>query len=57
MKAVAQWDQDLADIRKIVEIAPALDRGRIEYWVRQFGEAMDDPGLWDRIEPLLKTID
>jgi predicted nucleotidyltransferase len=53
MKAVANRPKDLEDIRIIAEINPDLDRGRIRFWVEQYADLLDNPGLWSGIEPLL----
>ncbi|HEX2990783.1 MAG TPA: nucleotidyl transferase AbiEii/AbiGii toxin family protein [Anaerolineales bacterium] len=53
MKAVARRPKDLDDIRTIGMKYPALDKSRVEKWVKSFGEALDVPNLWDQIEPLL----
>jgi predicted nucleotidyltransferase len=55
MKAIAHRPKDLDDIRTIGMKYPALDRSRIEKWVKSFGEALDIPNLWDQIEPLLSN--
>jgi predicted nucleotidyltransferase len=49
LKAVAHRPKDLLDIQAIIEIHPNLDRGRIEYWVKQFADALDQPELWQDI--------
>lgn len=53
MKATAHRPQDLADLQAIIADNPDLDRSRIEYWVRQFAEALDMPELWDDVSGLL----
>jgi hypothetical protein len=53
MKAMAHRSKDLADIQAIAVSHPNLDLGRIRFWVEQFGEALDLPGLWDEIAKLL----
>ncbi len=53
MKAIAHRLKDLEDIRAIVNSHPDVDRGRIRFWVEQFGEALDLPGLWGEIAKLL----
>ena len=53
MKAVAHRIKDLADIQAIASNHPDLDRKRIRFWVEQFGEALDSPGLWEEIEKYL----
>lgn len=54
MKAIAHRPRDLEDIQTIAEKYPDLDRGRIEEWVRSFGEALELYDLWHQIESLLK---
>lgn len=53
MKAIAHRPKDLADIQAIVNSHPVLDTGRIQSWVEQFGEALDNPELWQDIEKYL----
>jgi hypothetical protein len=53
MKAVARRPKDLEDIRAIVASHPNLDKGRIRFWVEQFGEALESPDLWNSIFSLL----
>jgi predicted nucleotidyltransferase len=54
MKAIAHRPKDLEDIRTIAEKYPNLDVGRIEEWVKAFGEVLETPDLWDVVKPLLK---
>ena len=53
MKAIAHRMKDLEDIRGIANNHPNLDRGRIQFWVKQFGEALEMLDLWQEIEKLL----
>ena len=53
LKAVAHRTQDLADIEAVSASHPDLDKKRIQYWVDQFGEALELPKLWEMIAPLL----
>jgi hypothetical protein len=53
MKAVAHRPKDLLDISGIVRMHPDLDRLRVERWVSDFAEALDQPELWSDIAPLL----
>jgi hypothetical protein len=53
MKAVAHRPKDLEDIRVIAENFPNLDIQRIEQWVKAFSEVLEQPDLWNQIEPLL----
>jgi len=55
MKAIAHRPKDLEDIRTIAEKYPNLDKARIEEWVKQFAQALEQPDLWTQIEPLLKS--
>ena len=54
MKAIAHRSKDLEDIRTIAEKYLDLDVGRIEEWVKAFGEVLETPDLWDVVKPLLK---
>ncbi len=49
MKAIAHRPKDLLDIQGIVQSNPALDKERIESWVRQFAGFLGTPELWDDI--------
>ena len=53
MKAVAHRQKDLADIQAIAASHPNLDRARIQFWVEQFGDALDLPELWQTISRML----
>jgi predicted nucleotidyltransferase len=53
LKAVAHRPKDIADIQAIAASHPDLDKERIQYWVKQFGEALDTPDLWEMISNLL----
>jgi predicted nucleotidyltransferase len=54
MKAIAHRPKDLEDIRIIAEKYPNLDIQRIKQWVKEFGDVLEQPGLWKQIEPCLK---
>ena len=53
MKAIAHRPKDLADIRAIAASQRNLDQERIRFWLEQFGEALDLPGLWGEVAGLL----
>ena len=53
LKAVAHRPQDLMDIQAIAASQPDLDIGRIQFWVEQFGTALEMPDLWEKISQLL----
>lgn len=55
LKAIAHRPKDLEDIRVIAENSPNLDIQRIERWVKAFAEVLEQPDLWNQIEPLLKS--
>lgn len=54
MKAIAHRPKDLEDIRTIADKYPNMDVGRIEEWVRAFGDILETPDLWGTIESMLK---
>jgi predicted nucleotidyltransferase len=54
MKAIAHRPKDMEDIRTIAEKYPNMDVGRIEEWVRAFGDILETPDLWGTIESMLK---
>lgn len=53
LKAVAHRPKDLEDINAIALSHPGLDIKRIQFWVEQFGQALDIPDLWEKISRLL----
>jgi predicted nucleotidyltransferase len=53
LKSVAHRPKDLADIQAIEAIHKNLDKARIQFWVDQFGEALDLPDLWVDTKSLL----
>jgi len=54
MKAVAHRPQDMEDIRTIAEKYPNLDVQRIERWIKEFADALEQPDLWKQIESILR---
>jgi hypothetical protein len=53
MKAIAHRSKDLEDIKSVAASHPKLDKGRIQFWLDQFGEVLELPDLWKEIEKLL----
>ena len=53
LKAVTNRPKDKEDIRNIAQICLGLDRNRIRYWVEQFAELLETPGLLLGVESLL----
>jgi hypothetical protein len=56
MKAVAHRPKDMLDIQGIAEATATLDKKRIEFWLRQFAEALDMPELWVDVDNALKNF-
>lgn len=56
MKAVAHRPKDMLDIQGIVDVHPDLDRQRVEFWIRQFAEALDMPELWTDVAKILRGL-
>ncbi len=55
MKAIAHRPKDLSDITGLAKNHEELDLVRIKFWVSQFGEALEQPNLWDSIQNYLKS--
>jgi predicted nucleotidyltransferase len=55
LKAIASRPKDLEDIRTVASIYTDLDRDRIRHWVTEYGDLLDEPDLWNRVEPLLTS--
>lgn len=53
LKAVAHRPQDLEDIKGIAASHRDINRDRIEYWIKEFGTALDTPDLWEEISKML----
>jgi predicted nucleotidyltransferase len=53
LKAIAGRPKDLEDIRNVALTYPEMDRSRIEYWLRSYGELLETPELWNQTEALL----
>lgn len=53
LKAVAHRPQDLIDIQAIATSNPGLDKERVQFWVKQFGAALEFSDLWEHISQLL----
>lgn len=53
MKAIAHRSKDLEDIKTVAASHPNLDKPRIQFWLGQFGVALELPALWNEIEKLL----
>lgn len=53
MKAIAGRPKDLEDIRSIARAYPTMNRNHLRDWIDQYGELLDNPGLWRQIEELL----
>ncbi|MGQ9905168.1 MAG: hypothetical protein ACUVRU_12795 [Anaerolineae bacterium] len=56
-KAVARRPKDMLDIQAVIDSNPDMDLGRIEYWVRQFAEVLEDPSVWEDVREMLRPTD
>ena len=54
-KAIAHRDQDMVDIRTNAEVYPNTDKERIQYWVTEYEDLLDEPELWTRVEKLINV--
>ncbi|MGE0129535.1 MAG: nucleotidyl transferase AbiEii/AbiGii toxin family protein [Blastocatellales bacterium] len=54
MKAVAHRPKDITDIEAILSIEQNLDLERIRFWVHQFAEVLEMPGLIEGLEKILR---
>ena len=52
-KGVALREQDIADIRTIIDVNKTLDRRRIMYWLAQFAEVLEKPEIHDTVKQML----
>jgi hypothetical protein len=50
MKAIPFRSVDEQDIDSLLQMFPALDKGRVRHWVRQFAEVMEMPEMIERLE-------
>jgi hypothetical protein len=55
LKAVAHRPKDMLDIQAIIQRHPDLDKQRIEFWLRQFVDALGMPELWDDVTKWLDS--
>jgi predicted nucleotidyltransferase len=53
MKAIAHRPKDMEDIKAVAAGNPNLDKQRIQFWVEQFGTALELPNLWEEIGKLI----
>lgn len=53
LKAVAHRPKDMTDIEAVLSVQRHLDYDRIEFWVRQFAEVLEMPGLWSDVEKMI----
>lgn len=53
LKAVAHRPKDMLDIAAVIAVQDELDFARIQFWVRQFAEALEMPELWTELEAII----
>ena len=54
LKAVAQREQDLLDIERVLQAQPKLDVARIREKVGEFGALLEQPDIAEKLEKLLE---
>lgn len=52
-KAVALREQDVADIKTLIDASDALDDTRITHWLTQFAEVLENPEIHNTIKRML----
>jgi len=55
LKAVAHRKRDLIDIDNLLDVYPDVDRSRLQYWIRQFAEALEAPEILKDFERLIEN--
>jgi hypothetical protein len=56
MKAVAHRPRDAADIKGLLEANPALDRGHVKGWVKEFADLLESPEILRDLEALFSRV-
>ena len=55
MKLVAARSRDIDDVRRLVELYPNMDRGRVLRVVTEYADALDQPELVRNFEAILRA--
>jgi hypothetical protein len=56
MKMVAGRGQDLVDVDQLIETNRDLDLKRVRHWLREFDDALDNPGLPAQFETIRAAV-
>ena len=54
MKMIAHRPQDMIDVKAILQSYPQLDRRRIKKCVKEFSDALENPGILLDLKKLMK---
>ena len=54
MKMIAHRPQDMIDVQTILQTYPRLDRKRIQKWVKEFSDALENVDIWADCRNLMK---
>ena len=54
MKMIAHRPQDMIDAKAILQSYPQLDRRRVKKWVKEFSNALENPGILLDLKKLMK---
>ncbi len=55
MKMVAHRPQDMIDVETILQAYPKLDRKRIQKWVKDFSEVLENPDILNDLKKMMKA--
>ena len=55
MKMVAHRPQDMIDVKTILQTYPEIDRARIQKWVKQFSNVLENPDILSDLKKLMRT--
>ena len=55
MKMVAHRPQDMIDVETILRAYPKLDRKRIQKWVKDFSEVLENPDILNDLKKMMKA--
>ncbi len=55
MKMIAHRPQDMIDVQTILKTYPKIDRKRIQKWVKQFSNVLENPDILSDLKKLLKA--
>ena len=56
MKMIAHRPQDMIDVKTILQTYPQLDHKRIQKWVKEFSDALENPEILFDLKKMMKKI-